>query len=130
MVSEIVHVNVPYTPWKNAPPRKVALTAEGPSPAEMHIPVGASVEWSSEAPAADEDLIDAWRNPVLRVMSTLDPLANTQGWDSGVLAPANTYRRQFSHPGAYAYADGAGHSGMVIVEGSENTSLYLPFVER
>ena len=41
-ITEIVHVNVPYTPWTQAVDAEVKLTPDGPLPASVSIPVGGS----------------------------------------------------------------------------------------
>ncbi len=66
-------------------------------------------------------------DPVVRPLSSLDPLTSTLGWDGGMLTPGQVYRRQFMTEGRYSYTDGAGHVGVVVVRGPR---LYLPLVRR
>jgi len=126
VISEIVHVNVPYTPWTDGNVTRVALTSAGPQQPVVTVKVGDTVEWLAEVdgllpPAERMTLLD---EPVLRLLSDLDPLGFTLGWDGGRLAPGEIYRRQFNAPGAYTYTDGAGHTGQVIVL----APIYLPIV--
>ena len=61
VVNEIVHVNVPYTPWTEPPVvetvTEVLLTASGPQPASITVASGTTVQWRAEidglAPPAD-----------------------------------------------------------------------------
>ncbi len=127
--SEVVHVNVPYTPWPAEDISQVTLTADGPEPAVITVSAGSAVEWVAELdgtvpPEARMRLID---NPVLQPLSDLDPISHTVGWDGGMMAPGRIYRRQFTTPGTYTYTDGAGHSGQVVVT---NYRIYLPLVLR
>lgn len=128
VITEIVHVNVPYTPWTEGAIAQVDLMPDGPSRPVMQVGVGGSVEWTSSLPADTslEDLAWYWENPVLRLRSDLDPLSNVFGWDGGMLAPGDVYRRQFTQTGTYGYTDGAGHSGQVVVM----AQIYLPLVVR
>ena len=63
----------------------------------------------------------------LRLLSNLDPIRFTDGWDGGMLIPGRVYRRQFATPGTYSYTDGNGHVGQVIVLPHRT---YLPLVLR
>jgi hypothetical protein len=128
VISQVVHVNVPYTPWPAGPVSQVSLTPDGLDKAVIHVDAGSSVEWVSTLPADTtiDELARYRENPVLRLLSDLDPLADVRGWDGGVLSPGSVYRRQFTFAGTYGYTDGAGHSGQVIVTGR----VYLPLVTR
>ena len=122
VVNEIVHVNVPYTPWTEPPAvemvTEILLTASGPQPASVTVPVGTTVQWRAEVngllpPAVLADLAE---NPVLHPLSALDPISYTLGWDGGMLQPGQLYQRQMSQPGRYAYSDGLGNEAEVCVE--------------
>ena len=132
VISEIVHVNVPYTPWPVEQGANllytVTLTADGPDPALLTVPAGSSVAWVSTLRDTDDadDLVRWTENPILRPLSALDPISHTLGWDGGMMAPGRVYRRQFPVAGSYAYSDGAGHGGTVVVRGY----VYLPLVMR
>jgi len=63
-------------------------------------------------------------NPLLRVLSLLNPLTNPLGWDSGLMPPGQSYLRKFDKLGTYLYSDGAGHTGQVIVGPSSAASLH------
>ena len=129
VISDIVHVNVPYTPWPADDVAQVLLTADGPDPAVITVTTGSAVEWVAEldgtiTPEARMALVD---NPALRLLSDLDPISFTDGLDGGMLTPGQVYRRQFATPGTCSYTDGNGHVGQVIVLPHRT---YLPLVLR
>jgi hypothetical protein len=127
VITEIVHVNVPLTPVGiGMPTYGVKLTPDGPSSSVITIPVGSAIEWVSQPSdaATPDELIRLLENPVLRPLSALNPLTNTLGFDGGMLSPGQVYRRQFTQHGMYAYSDGLGHSGQVVVI----YRLYMPLV--
>ena len=133
VITEIVHVNVPYTPWPDQAAVTVTLTDEGLEPAVITIPVGSAVEWVSKLAATNTitDLIQWSENPILRPLSALDPLENTRGFDAGFLEPGRVYRREFDWPGTYEYTDAHGNTGTVIVTGEPPYKyIYLPLVLR
>ncbi|MBP8002916.1 MAG: right-handed parallel beta-helix repeat-containing protein [Chloroflexi bacterium] len=121
VVNEIVHVNVPYTPWINPQTgitlTQVLLTENGPLPASLDVALGTVVQWSAEVDALllPAELIQQVENPLLQVLSGLNPISNTLGWDGGKLIPGQTYQRQMNTPGIYTYNDGLGHQGQVCV---------------
>jgi len=121
-------VNVPYTPWPDTAAVTVTLTPDGPDPAVVTVPVGSAVQWVSTLRDTDTitDLVRWTENPVLRVLSDLDPLEDTRGFDAGYLEPGRSYRRRFNIPGEYTYTDAAGHTGKVVVTGG--AEIYLPLV--
>jgi len=128
VITDVMRVNVPYTPEPGGSLAQVRLTAAGPQPTVVSVPVGSGVAWSVEIdaaiPAAQQlDLID---NPVIRLLSGLDPLLSVDGWDGGALMPGQSYRRGFTAPGTYTYIDSAGHTGTVIVGGAQ--LLFLPIL--
>jgi plastocyanin len=124
-----LHTNVPLTPvGQDLILPHITLTPNGPEPAAIAIAAGESVEWIVETSetALPEELIRLYDNPLIRLLSDLDPLGSLLGWDSGMLAPGRAYRRQFTQPGTYTYTDGAGHTGTVVVTGT--SKVYLPIV--
>lgn len=131
VVNDIVHVNVPLTRWTANHVAQVALLPDGPHPSILTIPANTSVEWIStlDADATATDLARLNANPVAQPRSgdVLDPLTSTLGFDGGMLAPGQVYRRQFTRPGTYTYSDGLGHTATIVV--GEN-KLYLPVVVR
>jgi hypothetical protein len=129
VITEIVHVNVPLTPvGQNSILPYITLTPDGPSQPIITITVGDTVEWVSELSgiATPEEIIAWLENPVIRLLSDLDPLSSTLGWDGGMLAPGHIFQRQFTRPGTYTYTDGLGHTGTVVVL----VKLYLPLVKK
>ncbi len=129
VITQIVHVNVPYTPWPDSAAVSATLTAEGISSPVITIPMGSAVEWISALTAGDTitDLMQWSENPILHPLSALDPLRDTRGFDAGYLEPGRVYRRQFNTPGVYTYTDAAGHTGKVIVTGNL-PKVYLPLI--
>ena len=119
VVTQVVHVNVPYTPWVETAAATVTLTPDGPDPAVVTVPVGSAVQWVSQVRETDTitDVVRWTENPILRLRSDLDPLQDAKGFDAGYLEPGRGYRRQFSWPGEYTYTDAAGHTGKVVVTG-------------
>lgn len=121
VVNEIVHVNVPYTPWTEPPAvetvTEILLTASGPQPASVTVPAGTNVQWRAEVdgllpPAVLADLAE---NPLLHPLSALNPISTTLGWDGGMLQPGQFYQRQMNQPGRYTYTDGLGNEGELCV---------------
>ena len=131
VVNEIVHVNVPYTPWINPQTgitlTQVLLTENGPVPALLDVALGTVVQWSAEVDALllPAELIQQVENPLLQVLSGLNPISNTLGWDGGKLIPGQTYQRQMNTPGIYTYNDGLGHQGQVCVGPCGPTTITL-----
>jgi hypothetical protein len=128
VITQIVHVNVPYTPWPTGDASQVTLTSNGPDPTVITVSVGSAVQWAAEVSSSvpPEELARLTENPALRPLSTLDPLTDTHAWDGGMMAPGRAYQRQFATPGTYSYTDGMGHTGQVIVR----AYVYLPLVLR
>ncbi|WP_073476601.1 right-handed parallel beta-helix repeat-containing protein [Desulfatibacillum alkenivorans] len=127
VIAEIVHVNAPYTPMEENESDIVLYV----SPEGMHlldnkgrqdvsaivIQEGQAVEWVSLPPTdADADeTAELRKNPVVRVLSALDPLTNPNGFDSGMMAPGTHYIRRFETAGVYPYSTGAGLAGTITV---------------
>ncbi|MBU0510811.1 MAG: hypothetical protein KJ638_03800, partial [Chloroflexi bacterium] len=130
VITEIMHVNVPYTPWPESVVVSVTLTSQGISSPAITIPVGNAVEWVSMLTASDTltDLIQWSENPILHPKSDLDPLENPRGFDAGYLEPGRVYRRQFNAPGTFTYTDANGNAGTVIVTGG--AEIYLPIIMK
>jgi parallel beta-helix repeat protein/predicted outer membrane repeat protein len=117
VIDEIVHVNVPATPWITEHIARVALTPDGPEPSTMTIPAGMTVEWTAQVDADTpiEEVAALTRDPAARTLSSLNPLSDLLGWDSGLLAPGRAYRRKFDRTGVYTYTDGLGHTSEIVV---------------
>ena len=128
VITQAVHVNVPYTPLPENVAVSVTVTAQGISSPVITIPVGSAVQWVSSLSASDTitDLIAWGENPILHPKSELDPLLNTNGFDAGFLEPGRVYRRKFAWPGEYAYTDAHGDAGTVVVTGG--AEIYLPLI--
>ena len=128
VISDIVHVNVPYTPLPDAVTADVLLTVDGPSPAVITVLQGSTVAWTVDVAGTlpPEMRMAQFENPSLRPLSDLDPINFTRGFDGGMMTPGQVYRRRFTTPGTYTYPDGTGHTGHVVVV----TQVYLPLVMR
>jgi len=127
VISEIVHMNSPLTAWNEVSSKTTVISSPaGLTPAQVTIAVGDSVTWqASVSTLATADMLNALMlNPLTRLLSALNPLSNQGGWDSGVLQPGSAYTRTFTQPGTYAYTDGFGHSGTVVVR----EVVYLPLI--
>jgi plastocyanin len=122
VVNEIVHVNVPYTPWSEPAEAatalaEVLLTANGPQPASITVALGDTVQWTAEVDslALPEALAQQMENPSLQPLSVLNAISSTLGWDGGKLQPGQVYRRQMNQPGRFSYTDGLGHEAEICV---------------
>ena len=131
VTAQAVHANIPLTPWSSSQKAQVTLTPEGPSPATIVIPPGGTVEWvSSLANSLTLAQLESMTaDPILRILSSLNPLTNILGFDGGMLAPGQIYLRQFDQAGTYTYSDGAGHSGQVIVDPNLGY-FFLPVIQK
>lgn len=142
VVNDIVHVNVPLSPeaaassrpaCAAAASRQVLVTAYGPVEPVVTINAGDSVEWVylADESNGNAQILKEIENPIVRLLSSLDPLANVLGFDSGMLIPNQVYRRTFTTPGTYTYSNGLGRTGTIIVQGAgKPTTLYLPLIKR
>jgi len=128
VITQAVHVNVPYTPLPQSAAVTVTLTAQSVSAPVVTVPVGSAVQWVSSLSASDTitNLIAWGENPVLHPKSQLNPLLNPRGFDAGYLEPGRVYRREFAAPGVYSYTV-AGRSGKVVVTGG-SVKIYLPLI--
>ncbi len=130
VITQVVHRNIPLTQFSQGSAAHVTLIPSGLSQAKVNVSPGGVVEWRSALDAAGtaNQLAALNDNPVGRLLSTLDPLINPLGFDSGMLIPGSIYQRQFITPGLYTYSDGWGHNGQVVV--SEQRLVYLPLTVR
>jgi len=132
VVSQVVHMNLPLNTISQAAPIVVVRSSpSGLSLPLVFIPPGGSVEWQA-APdlASPVDTVEGLLvHPAQRLLSSLDPLVNLMGFDSGLLTPGASYRRLFDQPGTFTYTDGYGHTGLVIVT-SDVHKIYLPGLKR
>ncbi len=127
VVSEIVHMNSPLTALDAALPNVTVISSPaGLSQKRVTIPTGGSITWQTtlDASATPDTYNALMLNPLTRLLSALDPLSNSDGWDSGMLRPGSSYKRTFMKPGTYIYTDGYGHSGEVVVQ----NAIFLPMV--
>jgi hypothetical protein len=127
VITQIIHVNVPLTPWTSWAPAAVKLTPNGPNPSVITVPVMGAAQWTAESLLPPSEIVSLSENPAFRLLSARNPLTDTLGFDGGKLKPGQIYRRQFTQPGTYTYDDEAGHIGTVIVV---DHRVYLPVVLR
>jgi hypothetical protein len=133
VITEVVHANVPYTPWSEQAAYQVLLTTDGPDPAEITISINEAIEWCVplDGLIPPEKLISLYMNPVSQLLSDLGPINYTSAWDGGMMTPGQCYRRQFDQPGTFTYTDGLGHSGVVVVEKEvDEYTIILPIVYK
>ncbi|MBN1317672.1 MAG: hypothetical protein JXA42_19470, partial [Anaerolineales bacterium] len=130
--TDAAQINAPYTPWTDEADQVVVMGSDGLEPATVIVPAGGAVEWiaSMSESTTPDTLMSLIDNPIMqpRTWDVLDPLTSTLGFDGGMLAPGQVYRRMFTEPGIYPYTDGAGHEGQVEVTGA--FGIYLPLVLR
>jgi hypothetical protein len=130
VITQVVHANVPLTPWTNKNVSQVTLTTYGPTPNVISITAGSTIEWLSQLSGSGpaDQMLRTIENPILHPLSNLDPFSDTLSFDGGLLMPGQIYRRQFTTPGTYFYTDGSGHTAQIIV--TKSYSVYLPVVRR
>lgn len=135
VVNEIVHVNVPVTPWTEPPAieavTEILLTASGPQPASVTVPAGTTVQWRAEVDGLllPAELAVLAENPVLHPLSVVNPISSTLGWDGGMLQPGQLYQRQVTQPGTYFYRDGLGNTGQLCVDACAPLAVALAAFE-
>ncbi len=129
VITQIVHVNVPYTPRDERVSAYVGLTTNGPDPEIVTVAAGSTVEWYVDLGEGTTitDVVRWSEDPIFRPLSMLDPLENTDAFDGGYLTPNTRYRRTFHSIGTFTYTDGLGHTGVVVVT---TNRLFLPIVMR
>lgn len=122
VVDDIVHVNVPLTPTGTGGVTRVSLSPDAITPSTLEVQPGALVEWTATLPATASagDVLAQSQNPTLHAVvkdrnGTAIDSTNPAGFDSGMLTPGQAFRRQFALAGVYAYDDGAGHVGHIVV---------------
>jgi hypothetical protein len=127
VTNKLVHLNVPLTSISNQNIQTVNLTVTGPDKPIVYVPIGGTVEWSAEMipNITTETRKLHTENPVIRLLSDLDPLTNILGWDGGMMAPGQFFQRRFNQEGEYFYSDGLGNSAMVFVG---PLKIYLPLI--
>ena len=93
------------------------------------INTGETVEWvvPVDGMLRPDALVALVENPIVRILSSLDPQTDPAGWDSGLLYPGQTFQHTFITPGDYTYSDGLGHTGTITVI-ADKIYLHLPFV--
>lgn len=129
VVNDLVHVNVPLTP-QAAASTQVILTAYGAVQPAVTIQAGQTVEWLYQADESNgpEQLLEEMETPIVRLQSSLNPPTDVLGFDSGMLAPNQVYRRRFTTPGTYTYTNGQGRSATITVTSS--MTIYMPLIRR
>ncbi len=128
VVNEIVHANAPLTPVTATAVQNIPVDESALSLPQVTIFVGQSVTWTADDSwLAPDQYISLSENPMQRILSELDPLADVLGFDSGHMIPGQTYSRRFVAVGTYEYTDGYGRSGQVVVRPFQ---VLLPLVVK
>jgi hypothetical protein len=127
VTNKLVHLNVPLTPISNQNIRRVNLTVTGPDKQIVYVPTGGTVEWLSEMipNISPESRKRYTEDPIIWLLSEIDPLTNTLGWDGGMMAPGQIFQRRFDQDGEYFYSDALGHIGKVYVG---SLKIFLPII--
>jgi hypothetical protein len=127
VTNKLVHLNVPLTPISNQNIQRVNLTVTGPDKPIVYVPTGGTVEWLSEMipNISPESRKRYTEDPIIWLLSELDPLTSILGWDGGMMAPGQIFQRRFDQEGEYLYSDGLGHMATVYVG---MLKLYLPLI--
>jgi plastocyanin len=128
VVNEIVHVNVPLTPFSNGTVYTVQTSLSGFSNPNLVVTPGSVVKWVAVQGPWEEinALVAAGVNPVLQMISNPNPFASVTGWDSGRLVPGETFEYRFDVPGTYTYTDSAGHTATILV----GSRVFLPIIKK
>ena len=133
VVDAPVHFDVPLTPLVAGEAHvQISITDGGFEPSVVTVPLGATIEWIN----ADTSL---------RSTTSITPSVNYGGplpssvtadsgaWDSGLLGPGDTYRRQLQTVGSYTYRDVTNPeltATIIVEEADTNLYLFLPSVEK
>lgn len=128
VISEPVYYDVPLTPViDEAATVRIEISALGFEPPLVNVPVGAVIEWVN-VDVADHS---ATRLPAEGMAVTA---ADDPAWDSGALAPGQSYKTRVTGVGMFTYGDrvDASNSGVVIVEEAQvgEERLLLPTIRR
>lgn len=128
VVNEIVHANAPLTPVAATAVQNIPVDESALSLPQVTIFVGQSVTWmADDSWLAPDQYISLSENPMQRILSELDPLADVLGFDSGRMIPGQSYSRRFVAVGTYEYTDGYGRSGQIVVRPFD---VLLPLVVK
>jgi len=123
--SEPVYYDVPLTPViEQEADYRVAITEFGFEPAALVAPPGAVIEWVN---ADTQEHSAAYLPDGAQAAGQ-----QATGWDSGLLAPGESYKVQLNAAGSYTYGDrlNGQNSGVIVVEAQESLSLYLPALQK
>jgi len=123
-----VEYNVPLTKIiSQTTDYTVTVSAAGFSPAILTVEPGAVIKWLNVDVAGASHTTTSI-TPTALITANTRALAHTDGWDSGLLSPGESYSRQLNTIGDYTYQDSenSAYSGMVIVRAKQ--FIYLPLV--
>jgi plastocyanin len=103
------------------PPVPVGIESTGFVPAALLLQAGGTVRWTNHTDAVQTVTSDA---------NTMQVVAGP-AFDSGPLAPGQSFEFRFDVPGTYAYhsTNTPGLTGKVVVA-AEISGIYLPIVSR
>jgi uncharacterized repeat protein (TIGR01451 family) len=119
VVDEAVHYDVPLSPeLSGSPDYTVTVGAAGFDPALLEVEAGAVVKWinvdaEAHTTTSFTPTVEYTGDITMRAVRNL---RSSDGWDSGLLNPGETYMRQLNTEGVYTYYDyESGLEGGVIV---------------
>ncbi len=124
-----VEYNVPLSKIiSGTPDYTVTVSSAGFSPSVLTVEPGAVIKWLNVD--TEGGLHSTYSiTPTALITPNTRALAHTDGWDSGLLNPGESYYRQLDTVGTYTYQDtqNTAYTGIVVVK--ETTySIYLPLV--
>ncbi|MEZ4674440.1 MAG: GEVED domain-containing protein [Caldilineaceae bacterium] len=137
VVDAPVHVDVPLTPLiSQAANQQVDLTDDGFEPAVVTVEPGAVIEWTN---IGDGLHTSTSVTPAVTHDGSQAAGAGDNGaWDSGLLTPGSSYKRQLTQEGTYTYRDSenpAFTATIIVAEADEppvtkSNTLFIPLVNR
>lgn len=136
VVDAPVHFDVPLTPiLSQAADHGIDVTDDGFEPAVITVEPGSVIEWTN---VGDGLHTTTSVTPTVSYGGSQAAGVNDSGaWDSGLLTPGSSYKRQLSTEGTYTYRDSenpAFTATIVVAKAAEqpttNSTIFLPLVNR
>ncbi len=143
VVDTPVHIDVPLTPIiGQAADQRIDVTDDGFEPAVLTVAPGAVIEWTN---VGDGLHSSTSITPTVSVGNSQAADINERGasangaWDSGLLTPGSSYKRQLTTEGIYTYRDSenpASTATIVVAKAEEviqpptTSVIFLPVVSR
>ncbi len=140
VVDTPVHIDVPLTPIiGQAADQRIDVTDDGFAPAVITVEPGTVIEWTN---VGDGLHTSTTVTPTVSfgASQTAETSAVDNGaWDSGLLTPGTSYKRQLMEEGTYTYRDSENPASTatiivakaeVVVQPPTNSVIFLPVVSR